>query len=216
MKRLTSKRPWDEARNDLENELGYSYIWTRLNEIENIFGDEYDLNKLKNVKDLLDNFNSLEKRKYNNSDNNSDFDNDFDKNYNKANDEIINTIIDSMFDYDFVFEELIRTEIVIDICEFIINSSNYKNNKSKRYFELNSCIGEIASDLIDLDKGYDYDWPEMIKNVFDKLLEHGIEEFSINDDGDILAKIDLLEILMYKRFLNDKLDKLEEWFDLFE
>ena len=212
MKRLTSKRPWDEAKNDLQNELGYSYIWTRLNEIENIFGDEYDLSKLKNVKDLLDNFNNLEKHDYNNSDNNSDFD----KSYNKANDEIINTIIDSMFDYDFVFEELIRTEVVIDICEFIINSSNYKNNKSNRYFELNSCIGEIASDLIDLDKGYDYDWPEMIKNVFNKLLEHGIEEFSINSDGDILAKIDLLEILMYKRFLNDKLDKLEEWFDLFE
>ena len=212
MKRLTSKRSWNEARNDLENELGYSYIWTRLNEIENIFGDEYDLSKLKNVENLLDNFNSLEKRKYNNSDNNSDFD----KNYNEANDEIINTVIDSMFNYDFVFEELTRTEIMIDICEFIIDSSNYKNNESNRYFELNSCIGEIASDLIDLDKGYDYDWPEMIKNVFNKLLEHGIEEFSINSDGDILAKIDLLEILMYKRFLNDKLDKLEEWFDLFE
>lgn len=212
MKRLTSKRPWDEAKNDLQNELGYSYIWTRLNEIENIFGDEYDLNKLKNVEDLLDNFNNLEKHDYNNSDNNSDFD----KNCNEANDEIINTIIDSMFDYDFVFEELTRTEIMIDICEFVINSSNYRNNKSNRYFELNSCIGEIASDLIDLDKGYDYDWPEMIKNVFNKLLEHGIEEFSINSDGDILAKIDLLEILMYKRFLNDKLDKLEEWFDLFE
>ena len=212
MKRLTSKRPWNEAKNDLENELGYSYIWTRLNEIENVFGDEYDLNELKNVKDLLDNFNSLEKRKHNNSDNNSNFN----KNYNKANDKIVNTVIDSMFDYDFVFEELTRTEIVIDICEFIIDSSNYKNNKSNRYFELNSCIGEIASDLIDLDKGYDCDWPEMIKNVFNKLLEHGIEEFSINSDGDILAKIDLLEILMYKRFLNDKLDKLEEWFDLFE
>lgn len=212
MKRLTSKRSWDEAKNDLQNELGYSYIWTRLNEIENILGDKYDLNELKNVKDLLDNFNSLEKHDYNNSDNNSDFN----KNYNKANDEIINIIIDSMFDYDFVFEELTRTEIMIDICEFIIDSSNYKNNKSNRYFELNSCIGEIASDLIDLDKGYDYDWPEMIKDVFNKLLEHGIEEFSINSDGDILAKIDLLEILMYKRFLNDKLDKLEEWFDLFE
>ena len=212
MKRLTSKRSWNEARNDLENELGYSYIWTRLNEIENVFGDEYDLNELKNVEDLLDNFNSLEKHDYNNSDNNSDFD----QNCNKANDEIINTIIDSMFDYDFVFEELIRTEIMIDICEFVIDSSNYRNNKSNRYFELNSCIGEIASDLIDLDKGYDCDWPEMIKDVFNKLLEHGIEEFSINSDGDILAKIDLLEILMYKRFLNDKLDKLEEWFDLFE
>ena len=212
MKRLTSKRSWNEARNDLENELGYSYIWTRLNEIENVFGDEYDLNELENVEDLLDNFNSLEKHDYNNSDNNSDID----KNYNEANDKIVNTVIDSMFDYDFVFEELTRTEIMIDICEFIIDSSNYKNNKSNRYFELNSCIGEIASDLIDLDKGYDCDWPEMIKNVFNKLLEHGIEEFSINSDGDILAKIDLLEILMYKRFLNDKLDKLEEWFDLFE
>lgn len=203
MKRLTSKRPWDEAKNDLENELGYSYIWTRLNEIENILGDEYDLNELKNMKDLWDNLNSLEKHDYNNSD-------------NEANDEIVNTVIDSMFDYDFVFEELIRTEIIIDICEFIINSSNYRNNKSNRYFELNSCIGEIASDLIDLDKGYDYDWPEMIKNVFEKLLEYGIEEFSVNDDGDILAQIDLLKILMYERFLNDKLDKLEEWFDLFE
>lgn len=211
MKRLTSKRSWNEAKNNLKNELGYSYIWTRLNEIENILGDEYDLNELKNMKDLLDNFNNLEKHDYN-SDNNSDFD----KNYNEINDEIINAVIDSMFDYDFVFEELIRTEIIIDICEFIISSSNYKNNKSNRYFELNSCIGEIASDLIDLDKGYDYDWPEMIKDVFDKLLEHGIEEFSVNNDGDILAKIDLLEILMYKRFLNDKLDKLEEWLDLFE
>lgn len=211
MKRLTSKRSWNEARNDLKNELGYSYIWTRLNEIENILGDAYDLNELKNMKDLWDNLNSLEKHDCNNSDNN-----DFDKNYNETNDEIVNTVIDSMFDYDFVFEELTRTEIIIDICEFIINSSNYRNNKSNRYFELSSCIGEIASDLIDLDKGYDYDWPEMIKDVFEKLLEHGIEEFSVNDDGDILAKIDLLEILMYKRFLNDKLDKLEEWFDLFE
>lgn len=212
MKRLTSKRSWNEAKNDLKNELGYSYIWTRLNKIEDILGDEYDLNELKNMKDLWDNLTSLEKHDYNNSDNN----NDFDKNYNEANDEIVNTVIDSMFDYDFVFEELTRTEIIIDICEFIINSSNYRNNKSNRYFELNSCIGEIASELIDLDKGYDYDWPEMIKNIFEKLLEYGIEEFSVNDDGDILAKIDLLKILMYERFLNDKLDKLEEWFDLFE
>lgn len=52
MKRLTSKRPWDEAKNDLENELGYSYIWTRLNEIENILGDEYDLNELKSYYDV--------------------------------------------------------------------------------------------------------------------------------------------------------------------
>ena len=36
----------------LKNELGYSYIWTRLNEIENVFGDEYDLSELENCKKL--------------------------------------------------------------------------------------------------------------------------------------------------------------------
>jgi hypothetical protein len=47
MKRLTSKRTWNEARQDLVHELGYQYIWERLNEIENILGDEYSLEYLK-------------------------------------------------------------------------------------------------------------------------------------------------------------------------
>ena len=47
MKRLTSKRTWNEAKQDLVHELGYQYIWERLNEIENILGDEYDIEHLK-------------------------------------------------------------------------------------------------------------------------------------------------------------------------
>lgn len=42
-KRLTTARQWCEAKNDLENEFGYSHIWCRLNAIENILGEEYDL-----------------------------------------------------------------------------------------------------------------------------------------------------------------------------
>lgn len=48
-KRLTTTRQWCEAKNDLENELGYSYIWRRLNTIENILGEEYDLNHLRRL-----------------------------------------------------------------------------------------------------------------------------------------------------------------------
>ena len=44
--RLTTARQWCEAKNDLENELGYSHVWCRLNAIENILGDEYDLTRL--------------------------------------------------------------------------------------------------------------------------------------------------------------------------
>lgn len=47
MKRLTSKRTWNEAKQDLVHELGYQYIWERLNEIENTLGDEYDIEYLK-------------------------------------------------------------------------------------------------------------------------------------------------------------------------
>lgn len=47
MERITSKRPWDEAKEDLRNEMGYSHIWTRLNAIENILGDNYDLDQLR-------------------------------------------------------------------------------------------------------------------------------------------------------------------------
>ena len=48
-KRLTTARQWCEAKNDLENEFGYSHIWCRLNAIENILGEEYDLDHLRNL-----------------------------------------------------------------------------------------------------------------------------------------------------------------------
>lgn len=48
-KRLTSARQWCEAKNDLENEFGYSHIWCRLNAIENILGDNYDLDHLREL-----------------------------------------------------------------------------------------------------------------------------------------------------------------------
>ena len=46
-KRLTTARQWCEAKNDLKNELGYSHIWCRLNDIEDILSDEYDLIRLR-------------------------------------------------------------------------------------------------------------------------------------------------------------------------
>ena len=49
VKRLTSKRDWIEARKDLSNELGYSYIWRRLKQIEDILGDTYDLDRLREL-----------------------------------------------------------------------------------------------------------------------------------------------------------------------
>ena len=52
MKRLTSKRNWEEAKIDLKHEMGYSHIWKRLAEIENILGDDgddYDLDRLKEL-----------------------------------------------------------------------------------------------------------------------------------------------------------------------
>lgn len=48
-KRLTTARQWCEAKNDLENEFGYSHIWCRLNAIENILGDDYDLSRLRDL-----------------------------------------------------------------------------------------------------------------------------------------------------------------------
>lgn len=48
-KRLTTARQWCEAKNDLENEFGYSHIWCRLNAIENILGKEYDLEQLRQL-----------------------------------------------------------------------------------------------------------------------------------------------------------------------
>lgn len=49
MKRLTSKRIWEEAKSDLKHEMGYSHIWKRLAAIEDILGDDYDLDQLKEL-----------------------------------------------------------------------------------------------------------------------------------------------------------------------
>lgn len=49
VERLTTKRTWEEAQNELSNEMGYSHIWTRLNQIENILGDDYDLDHLREL-----------------------------------------------------------------------------------------------------------------------------------------------------------------------
>lgn len=49
VERLTSKRNWEEAKSDLKHETGYSHIWKRLAEIENILGDDYDLEHLKEL-----------------------------------------------------------------------------------------------------------------------------------------------------------------------
>lgn len=48
-KRLTTAREWSEAKNDLRNEFGYSHIWCRLNVIEDILGEEYDLDHLRKL-----------------------------------------------------------------------------------------------------------------------------------------------------------------------
>lgn len=49
VERLTTKRDWSEARRDLRHELGYSHIWKRLNAIEDILGDDYNLDRLKEI-----------------------------------------------------------------------------------------------------------------------------------------------------------------------
>ena len=49
MKRLTSKRDWIEAGKDLSHEYGYSHIWRRLKQIEDILGDTYDLDRLREL-----------------------------------------------------------------------------------------------------------------------------------------------------------------------
>ena len=51
MERITSNRPWAEAQKNLSNEMGYSHIWTRLNAIENILGEDYDLERLRELVD---------------------------------------------------------------------------------------------------------------------------------------------------------------------
>lgn len=54
MRRLTNKRTWEEAEDDLAAEYGYSHIWKRLNAIENILGDDYDLDRLRVLVEAAD------------------------------------------------------------------------------------------------------------------------------------------------------------------
>lgn len=49
MKRLTSSKAWEEARNSLGEEPGYLWIWQRLNTIEDILGDDYGLDRLREL-----------------------------------------------------------------------------------------------------------------------------------------------------------------------
>ena len=49
VKRVTTAKKWEKVGNDLQHELGYSYIWKRLNEIENILGDHYNLDRLRQL-----------------------------------------------------------------------------------------------------------------------------------------------------------------------
>lgn len=49
MERMTSKRKWEEAQEDLSREMGYSHIWKRLADIEDILGDDYDLDRLREL-----------------------------------------------------------------------------------------------------------------------------------------------------------------------
>lgn len=49
VERLTTERSWEEAEDDLWHECGYSDIWKRLNEIENILGKEYDIDRLREL-----------------------------------------------------------------------------------------------------------------------------------------------------------------------
>lgn len=54
MQRLTSKHTWEEAEDDIAAEYGYSHIWKRLNAIENILGDDYDLDRLRVLVEAAD------------------------------------------------------------------------------------------------------------------------------------------------------------------
>lgn len=49
MERLTSKRDWIEAEKGLTHEYGYSHIWRRLKQIEDILGDTYDLDRVREL-----------------------------------------------------------------------------------------------------------------------------------------------------------------------
>lgn len=47
--RVTSNRSWEKVQKDLANEMGYSHLWKRLNQIENILGSGYSLEELERV-----------------------------------------------------------------------------------------------------------------------------------------------------------------------
>ena len=264
MKRLTSKRSWNEARNDLENELGYSYIWTRLNEIENILGDEYDLNELKNcekldgngdnmrdnkqqkimnsdiIKDnetstviedddslenpfiekninIKDNIKYQQKNRFCNLDKSCPFDDFYDDFLDDTIDTTIDVLLDSFFNYEFVSDQIACTEILIDICECLITAVPYivsridEFDNKWRYYDFNKYVDELAIYLSDSDQCYDYcfDLPETIKSAFERLQRYGAH--CKIENGNIVGKIDLLEIMMYKRFLEKKLNTLKEW-----
>lgn len=49
MERLTSKKTWENASQDLASEMVYSHIWKRLAAIEDILGDTYDLDRLREM-----------------------------------------------------------------------------------------------------------------------------------------------------------------------
>lgn len=46
MLRMTSKKPWNEVKENLAAEMGYSHIWQRLAMIEDVLGDEYNIFEL--------------------------------------------------------------------------------------------------------------------------------------------------------------------------
>lgn len=46
MLRMTSKKRWNEVKDNLDKEMGYSHIWQRLAMIEDVLGDEYNIFEL--------------------------------------------------------------------------------------------------------------------------------------------------------------------------
>lgn len=49
MKRITSEKTWEEVVMNLVQEAGYGAIWRRLNQIEDILGDTYELDRLREL-----------------------------------------------------------------------------------------------------------------------------------------------------------------------
>ena len=49
MLRMTSKKPWNKVKDNLDKEMGYSHIWQRLAMLEDVLGDEYNIFELKGM-----------------------------------------------------------------------------------------------------------------------------------------------------------------------